>query len=129
MRAKLIAALRSMPDVCAVLASSRFPHAIVLPAWWRGAGTELMRPSIEMFVPVAGMLLWAHVFFNPIFIIHSLEVIISSYTVLYKSVRHVFGYFSYSFQARTVTRNNEFRLQLFEFINRSGNYWLKYSTC
>jgi hypothetical protein len=36
------------------------PHAIVLPGWWRRAGAVLVRPSIGMFVPVAGMLLCAH---------------------------------------------------------------------
>jgi hypothetical protein len=89
------------------------PHSIVLPGWWRQAGAVPVRPSIGMFIPVAGMLLRALVFFNTIFIIHSLEDIISSHTVLDKSIRHIFGYFSHSFQARAMTRNNESRLQKF----------------
>jgi hypothetical protein len=105
--------VRCLGRVGVELVSRNHPHAIVLPEWWRGAGAVLVRPSIGMFVPVAGMLLRAHVFFNPLFIIHFLEDIISSHTVLDKSIRHIFGYFSHSFQARAMTRNNESRLHLF----------------
>jgi len=40
-----------------------------------------------------------------------LEDIGGSHTILYKSIRHVSGYFIHSFQARAMTRNKESRPQ------------------